>query len=117
MNDDNNDNVTVTYSLWIENNVKENHSLVITVPKNITFFQVMQIASEMDSNFEFNVMNWPNGHYVHTIGTHTEDPNSYYYWLLYRLPEFPDPITPPVNQLVAPKGKQLLLSNIFIIAP
>lgn len=29
----------------------------------------------------------------------------YHYWLLYRLPEFPDPESPPGNQLIAPVGK------------
>jgi hypothetical protein len=29
----------------------------------------------------------------------------YHYWLLYRLPEFPDPEAPPGNQLIAPVGK------------
>lgn len=29
----------------------------------------------------------------------------YHYWLLYRLPEFPDPELPPGNQLIAPVGK------------
>jgi hypothetical protein len=29
----------------------------------------------------------------------------YHYWLLYRLPEYPDPEVPPGNQLIAPVGK------------
>lgn len=29
----------------------------------------------------------------------------YHYWLLYRLPENPDPEMPPGNQLIAPVGK------------
>lgn len=29
----------------------------------------------------------------------------YHYWLLYRLPEFPDPEAAPGNQLIAPVGK------------
>lgn len=29
----------------------------------------------------------------------------YHYWLLYRLPEFPDPYNPPGNQLIAPVGE------------
>lgn len=35
----------------------------------------------------------------------------YHYWLLYRLPEFPDPEAAPGNQLIAPVGKFLLPST------
>lgn len=31
----------------------------------------------------------------------------YHYWLLYRLPEFPDSEAPPGNQLIAPVGKTI----------
>lgn len=48
---------------------------------------------------------WPNGHYVHTLAGHKEEPMGYHYWLLYRLPDLPDPTSPPANQLVAPVGE------------
>lgn len=39
----------------------------------------------------------------------------YHYWLLYRLPELPDPMAPPANQLVAPVGEyDSLLSHDFL---
>lgn len=34
---------------------------------------------------------------------------SYNYWLLYRLPELPDPTNPPGNQLIAPVGVDELM--------
>lgn len=36
-------------------------------------------------------------------------PYSYNYWLLYRLPELPDPSNPPGNQLIAPVGVDELM--------
>ena len=33
----------------------------------------------------------------------------YNYWLLYRLPELPDPNNPPGNQLIAPVGVDELM--------
>jgi len=33
----------------------------------------------------------------------------YHYWLLYRLPELPDPNNTPGNQLIAPVGKYFVL--------
>lgn len=35
--------------------------------------------------------------------------HSYNYWLLYRLPELPDPSNPPGNQLIAPVGVDELM--------
>lgn len=52
---------------------------------------------------------WPNGHYVHTLGGYKEEPMSYHYWLLYKLPMPPDLALPPPNQFVAPVGVDELL--------
>lgn len=65
----------------------------------------MQMAMEQDPHFTFEASEWPNGHYVHTLAGYKEEPMGYHYWLLYRLPEVPDPSAPPANQLVAPVGK------------
>ncbi|KOB70089.1 Uncharacterized protein OBRU01_10803 [Operophtera brumata] len=65
----------------------------------------MQMAADQNPKFKFEASEWPNGHYVHTLGGHKEEPMGYHYWLLYRLPETPDPASPPGNQLVAPVGK------------
>lgn len=98
-------NVTLTYTLWVGTNVTENYTLTVTVPRNLTFYNVMQIAGEMDNHFTFAASEWPNGHYVHTLAGYKEEPMGYHYWLLYRLPSMPDPSNPPANQLVAPGGK------------
>lgn len=68
----------------------------------------MQMAADQDPKFKFEASEWPNGHYVHTLAGHKEEPMGYHYWLLYRLPEIPDPVSPPGNQLVAPVGKLVL---------
>ncbi|XP_015591958.1 uncharacterized protein CG3556 [Cephus cinctus] len=96
--------VNVTYTLWVGSNVNETYSLTLTAPKNETFYGVMVMAAEMSTHFEFAASEWPNGHYVHTLAGYKEEPLSYHYWLLYRLPSPPEPASPPGNQLVAPGG-------------
>ncbi|XP_050314307.1 uncharacterized protein CG3556 isoform X2 [Anthonomus grandis grandis] len=102
-------NVTITYTLWIGSNVTENCTISITAPRNTSFYTIMQMAMDMDSHFSFEASEWPNGHYVHTLAGYKEEPMGYNYWLLYRLPELPDPTAPPANQLVAPVGVDDLL--------
>ena len=43
------------------------------------------------------------------IGSGFVLPCRYNYWLLYRLPELPDPNNPPGNQLIAPVGVDELM--------
>ncbi|XP_044763451.1 uncharacterized protein CG3556 [Coccinella septempunctata] len=102
-------NVTVTYTLWVGSNITENSTISIMAPRNTSFYNVMQMAMEQDPHFTFEASEWPNGHYVHTLAGYKEEPMGYHYWLLYRLPEFPDPSAPPANQLVAPVGVDELL--------
>lgn len=75
----------------------------------------MQMAAEQNPKFKFEASEWPNGHYVHTLAGHKEEPMGYHYWLLYRLPETPDPTSPPGNQLVAPVGKLRIFTQIQIL--
>ncbi|XP_043786143.1 uncharacterized protein CG3556 isoform X2 [Apis laboriosa] len=96
--------VNVSYTLWVGSNVNETYSLIVTAPKNETFYEVMLLAAEMSPHFQFVASEWPNGHYVHTIAGYKEEPMSYHYWLLYRLNSPPDSTSPPGNQLVAPGG-------------
>lgn len=102
-------NVSFTYTLWLGTNVTENYTLYMVTPRNISFYHVMQMAADQDPKFKFESSEWPNGHYVHTLAGHKEEPMGYHYWLLYRLPEIPDPTSPPGNQLVAPVGVDDLL--------
>lgn len=67
---------------------------------------------ELDPHYAFESSEWPNGHYVHSIAGYKEEPMGYHYWLLYRLPELPDPQAPPGNHLVAPVGK---FKNKFLL--
>ncbi|KAJ8956346.1 hypothetical protein NQ318_015084, partial [Aromia moschata] len=101
-------NVTITYTLWVGSNITENVTISVTAPRNTSFYNIMQMAMEMDPRFSFEASEWPNGHYVHTLAGYKEEPMGYHYWLLYRLPEIPDPLAPPANQLVAPVGKKFL---------
>ncbi|KYN03524.1 hypothetical protein ALC62_05651 [Cyphomyrmex costatus] len=96
--------VNVSYTLWVGSNVNETYNLIVTVPKNETFYSVMLLAASMSPHFQFTASEWPNGHYVHTLAGYKEEPMSYHYWLLYRLSSPPEPSSPPGNQLVAPGG-------------
>lgn len=98
----NNHMVNVSYTLWLGTN--ETYHLIVTAPKNETFYGVMLLAADMSPHFKFSASEWPNGHYVHTLAGYKEEPMSYHYWLLYRLPSPPDLKSPPGNQLVAPGG-------------
>ncbi|XP_046609384.1 uncharacterized protein CG3556 isoform X1 [Neodiprion virginianus] len=96
--------VNISYTLWVGSNVNETYNLTITAPRNETFYEVMITAAEMSPHFQFAASEWPNGHYVHTLAGYKEEPMSYHYWLLYRLPTPPEAGSPPGNQLVAPGG-------------
>uniref|UniRef100_A0A182JZ21 Uncharacterized protein n=1 Tax=Anopheles christyi TaxID=43041 RepID=A0A182JZ21_9DIPT len=97
-------NVSYTYTLWVGTNETEEYSLDLTSPKNTTFFRAMKQAAEIDARYYFRLKhaNGPTGHYVHTLAGMKEEPKSYHFWLLYRLPERPDTKNPPGNQLIAP---------------
>nr|CAD7568100.1 unnamed protein product [Timema californicum] len=96
--------VTVTYTLWVGTNITENYSITVSPEHNATFYNVMQIAAEQDSHYQFSATEWPNGHYVHTIAGYKEEPTYYHYWLLYRLAKLPDPAYPPGNNFITPVG-------------
>ncbi|EDW00025.1 uncharacterized protein CG3556 [Drosophila grimshawi] len=102
-------NISYTYTLWVGSNVTEAFSLSLISPKNTSFFKAMTQAADMDPRFIFEAREWPNGHYVHTLYGKKEEPRGYHYWLLYRLPELPDPNNTPGNQLIAPVGVDELM--------
>lgn len=108
-------NITITYTLWVGTNVTENYTIVLVAPRNSSFYTVMQTAMEMDPKFAFEASEWPNGHYVHTLAGYKEEPMGYHYWLLYRLPEVPDPAVPPANHMVAPVGESVTCSRVLVI--
>lgn len=72
----------------------------MTSPRNTTFYQAMVQASDIDPRFAFEAHEWPNGHYIHTIGAHTEDLTKFNYWLLYKLPDMPDTNKLPENKFI-----------------
>lgn len=42
--------------------------------KNTSFYRAMKQAADLDSRFEFEAREWPNGHYVHTLAGKKEEP-------------------------------------------
>lgn len=50
---DGNTNVTVSYSLWIGSNITEKRSINITADHNVTFYEIMQRAAEVDNAFTY----------------------------------------------------------------
>lgn len=75
-------------------------SLAMTSPRNTTFYQAMVQAADIDPRFAFESHEWPNGHYIHTIGAHKEDLAKFNYWLLYKLPDMPDTNKLPENRFI-----------------
>lgn len=57
-NDSDGRNVTVSYTLWVGTNITENYTVIVTAPRNISFYNVMQLAADMDSHFVFQVRNY-----------------------------------------------------------
>lgn len=49
--EDKNEESTVTYTLWVGSNVTENYTISITTAHNSTFYNVMQLAAEKDSHY------------------------------------------------------------------
>lgn len=96
--------INVSYTLWVGSDISKIYNLTLTVPKTAAFYEVMQLAARRSADFEFSSYDWPNGHYVHTLAGYKEEPMSYHYWLLFRLPSPPEPSSPPGNQFVAPGG-------------
>jgi gastric intrinsic factor len=52
---DSGNNVTVSYSLWIGSNITEKRSINITADHNVTFYEIMQRASDLDSAFTYAI--------------------------------------------------------------
>ncbi|VVC97082.1 unnamed protein product [Leptidea sinapis] len=102
-------NLKVSYQAGHASNDSDARNVSFTYTLNVSFYHVMQMAAEQEPKFKYEASEWPNGHYVHTLAGHKEEPMGYHYWLLYRLPEIPDPASPPGNQLVAPVGVDDLL--------
>lgn len=75
------------------------------------------MAADIDPRFAFEAHEWPNGHYIHTIGGHTEDLTKFNYWLLYKLPDMPDPNKLPENKFINSVSNALYFvapNNIYI---
>lgn len=84
----------------------------MTSPRNTTFYQAMVQASDIDPRYAFEAHEWPNGHYIHTIGGHTEDLTKFNYWLLYKLPEMPDTNKLPENKFINSVKKHCSMLNL-----
>lgn len=102
------------YTIWFSLKTPvDTVSLAMTSPRNTTFYQAMIQASDIDQRFAFEAHEWPNGHYIHTIGGHTEDLTKFNYWLLYKLPDIPDPKKSPENKFInSVSGIMFCVNNI-----
>lgn len=90
------------YTIWFSTQptATEAVTLALTSPQNTTFYSAMVQASDIDNRFTFEAHDWPNGHYIHTLGGRQEEPSKFNYWLLYRLTETPDSNNPPGNECI-----------------
>ncbi|KAK4302691.1 hypothetical protein Pmani_025230 [Petrolisthes manimaculis] len=98
--------INVTYTIWKGNNASIHYNLTFTVPVNTTFLVIMKMAAEQDERFVFSASHWGNGLYIHTLAGAKEQKLGYWFWLLYRLRETPQPGIKPDNKFVVGTGVQ-----------
>ncbi|XP_031635116.1 uncharacterized protein CG3556 [Contarinia nasturtii] len=107
--------VSFTYTIWFSLKPPvDTVSLAMTSPRNTTFYQAMVQAMDIDPRFAFESHEWPNGHYIRSIGGHSEDLGRFNYWLLYKLPDMPDINKLPENKFINSIGvDEMIVENNY----
>ncbi|KAG5863825.1 hypothetical protein JTB14_001318 [Gonioctena quinquepunctata] len=104
INSQTDNNINVTYTLWMAPDIEESATINITAPTKTSFYDVMVLAMEKDSYFTFEATHTQFGHYITTIADHTEGVAEGIFWWLYNLEETPDPKNPPSDNFLSPVG-------------
>jgi len=100
-----------TYIIWVGSPPALAYNMSLAMPRNSSFYEAMKTAAERDDRFEFSASHWGNGYYVHTLAGQRERLQGYWFWLLYRLRQPPQPGVKPDNQFVAPTGVMETIPN------
>ncbi|XP_023727327.1 uncharacterized protein CG3556-like [Cryptotermes secundus] len=99
------EDITVPYTIWIGTNIQESHTTHVTVKRFTPFYGVMEAAGENDpGNFGFEATCSQYGHYITSIGGHSEDKSTSIFWLFFALESPPKPLNPPSSQYLSPAG-------------
>ncbi|XP_013106724.2 uncharacterized protein CG3556-like [Stomoxys calcitrans] len=105
----NSESVAYAYTIWIGSNVTEELTILLNSPVNTNFYDAMIQAAELDSRFAFEAKDTPLGHYITSISGIKEDVKKNVYWLIYCLPDHPDPNQKPGEELMSPVGVDFLI--------
>ncbi|KAF7266480.1 hypothetical protein GWI33_020164, partial [Rhynchophorus ferrugineus] len=94
---------TVSYPLWLNPHISKLVSMNITAPNGTSFYKVMQLAAYLNPDVAFRAREFPGmGHYIYKLTGQEEDTVSNIYWMIFKLPNLPDPSNPPSNDFFTP---------------
>ncbi|XP_067122523.1 uncharacterized protein CG3556-like [Centruroides vittatus] len=74
----------VSYFIFVGQNKDIISNIVLNVPVNSTFYDVMRLASELDNKFRFRYIDYSWGKYIYSIFGRANDPEKRIYWQLYK---------------------------------
>ncbi|XP_023234715.1 uncharacterized protein CG3556-like [Centruroides sculpturatus] len=74
----------VSYFIFVGQDKDIIFNILLNVPVNSTFYDVMRLASELDNKFRFKYHDYPWGKYIYMIFGLVNDPEKRIYWQLYK---------------------------------
>ncbi|KRT83552.1 hypothetical protein AMK59_3333, partial [Oryctes borbonicus] len=100
-----NDDIWITYTLWIGTEVEKEYNLNLKIAENTSFYHVMEVASQLNPTFNFkaddsSVM----GHFITEIAGVANNETNSTYWMIYILPRRPRKDSPPTDKDLSPVG-------------
>ncbi|XP_063242421.1 uncharacterized protein CG3556-like [Bacillus rossius redtenbacheri] len=76
----------------------------LAVPVNSSFYDVMLHAARVDRHYRFKADVMHGQHYITSIGGKQYDRKNGFFWMIYRLKNPPNPLKPPTDEQLTPKG-------------
>ncbi|XP_067122522.1 uncharacterized protein [Centruroides vittatus] len=98
----------VNYYIIVGENKDIIFSLFLNVPINSTFFEIMQLAEELDDKFRFKSIDYPWGKYIYSIFGIVNHPEEMNYWQLFKASD----ISTPLKQWTGETPKWLDLQSV-----
>ncbi|KAG5684668.1 hypothetical protein PVAND_013886 [Polypedilum vanderplanki] len=97
--------IHINYTIWVNDNVDISYSRVFEVPYNSTFYEVMEIAANIDTRYIFNSTVDPKyGHFITEIGNYFQNSSMNLYWFIYIMRNKPNVHTKPPKSLLSNYG-------------
>ncbi|XP_023243385.1 uncharacterized protein CG3556-like [Centruroides sculpturatus] len=97
----------VSYFIFVGQDKDIIFNILLNVPVNSTFYDVMRLASELDNKFRFKYNDYTWGKYIYMIFGLVNDPEKKTYWQLYKkvdnstiyFEQSPDKVIPEENDV------------------